>query len=952
MLLVKWSVFAATVAICAHTPAWADLSREAGSFVFQTFSPKQYSGLPNNWAVVQDHRGVMYFGNTNGVLEYAGGSEWRHIRSAKPMTVRALTMDADGTIFVGGDGNFGYLHPDGAGAMQFVSLLDRVPAADRQFGEIWNVLSAPTGIYFQCNSRLFQYARAGQIRVWRARDQFQGAFLALGDVYVLDGTYGFKKLKQNTLVAGPSRQHFPDGHVSAAITVGENSFLASPRALYRVYGTYVLPFPTQADQYFEENQIYSLGRLPTGELLVGTRRGGLVILNSHGELNRIVQKKDGLPSDFITALFTDRADGVWIVSDIGLARFEPSLTKYAEQQGLQGIVSSIGRIDGVFYAGTRAGLFRMRTPVSAEPAFEPVAGISRTVWNIVDRGDLALVASTNGVFTLSGSRVEQILDTNNDTIYDVELSPRDSKTAYAVGRSGVFVLHQDAGKWKVTAQQHPPGSTFRTAAEDNDGRVWATTRNDIWRFDFRPDPPVVERYTKADGVPLDFKNVFRFRGHVIFATAQGAMRFSEEQHHFVPDKELGEEFANGSKTLSLIGEDARKNVWITGEESSGEGSSAKGYHGVLRPKNEGGFDWQPMPFGPHVDEMYALHVDREGSCWSAAADGTLFRWQPEMARHSDSGFQVLVRDVVVEDRNASLFRGDGLLPSLFRVPYRDNALRFEFIAPFYQDQSGVRYQYRIDGSQSERNWSAWIGEGKKDENNLSERKYKFHVRALSPLGDLTPEQVITFQVLAPWYRTWWAYLFYAVAIGLAGWQTLRWRVHMLEAKTQRLEEIVEERTIEVRKERDQNERLLLNILPAPVATELRGTGSVTPMTFDDVTVCFTDFVGFTLSSGTRRVTFPVAGLNTLANDVDAPATVLPPIQWGTVSSVCAVSVSGLVLAIVAMALPLDCAAGMQNKEAGAAVLTIITRFFSELPAGGRVAVIRATYCIDSQFIRL
>ena len=861
MLRLSWSVFAATLAVCAPIAAWADLSPEAGSFVFQTFSAKQYSGLPNNWAVVQDQRGVMYFGNTNGVLEYAGGADWRHIRAAKPMTVRALAVAADGTVFNGGDGNFGYLKPDASGAMQFESLLDRLPAADRHFGEIWNVLSAPDGVYFQCNAYLFRYSKDKKITVWKARDSFQGAFQALGDVYVLDGKYGFKKVQHDRLVTGPGRQHFPDDHVSAALTIGESSYIASPRRLYRMYGSYILPFPTQADQYFEENQIYSLGRLTSGSILVGTRRGGLVVLNSRGELSRVVQKKDGLPSDFVTAALTDRFNGVWLTTDIGIARFDPALTKYADGQGLQGIVSSIGRIGGNLYAGTRSGLFRMQSSPSGGPDFQAVEGISKTVWNIVDRGDLALIASTNGVFTMEHSQVKQILDTNNDTIYDVELSPRDTKTAYAAGRSGVFMLRQEGSEWKTMAQQHPVGSTFRTIAEDNDGRVWATTRNDIWRFDFRPSPPIDERFTTSDGVPLDFKNVYRFRGHVIFATMRGAMRFSESKRRFVPDPEFGDELLNGSKTLSLIGEDARKNVWISGEEINRDGSPGRGYHALLRTKSGGGFEWAPMPFTPQVEEMYALHVDQEGSCWAAAADGTLFRWQPDLARRSHSGFQVLVRDVVVEDRNVSLFRGNGNLPSQFRVPYRDNALRFDFIAPFYQDQAAVRYQYRIDGSQSERNWSPWTTDAKKDENNLSERKYKFHIRALSPLGDLSAEEVIPFQVLAPWYRTWWAYLFYTISLGLAAWLTLRWRVRILEAKNRRLEQIVEQRTIEVRNERDQNERLLLNILPAPVAIELRGTGAVTPTTFDDVTVCFTDFVGFTLSSEHLPASHLVTALN-------------------------------------------------------------------------------------------
>ncbi len=115
-------------------------------------------------------------------------------------------------------------------------------------------------------------------------------------------------------------------------------------------------------------------------------------------------------------------------------------------------------------------------------------------------------------------------------------------------------------------------------------------------------------------------------------------------------------------------------------------------------------------------------------------------------------------------------------------------------------------------------------------------------------GTFSAAAVFPFRVFPPFYRTWWAYLAYVSGFLFAGWLILRWRLRALQAKNRWLEGVVEERTAEVRKERDSNEALLLNILPRPVATELRANGSVKPTTFEDATVCFSDFVGFTLSS--------------------------------------------------------------------------------------------------------
>jgi class 3 adenylate cyclase len=58
------------------------------------------------------------------------------------------------------------------------------------------------------------------------------------------------------------------------------------------------------------------------------------------------------------------------------------------------------------------------------------------------------------------------------------------------------------------------------------------------------------------------------------------------------------------------------------------------------------------------------------------------------------------------------------------------------------------------------------------------------------------------------------------------------------------------RNAELDKERQVSESLLLNILPSQVADELETKGSVEPRYYEDVTVVFTDFVGFTLATET------------------------------------------------------------------------------------------------------
>ncbi len=68
---------------------------------------------------------------------------------------------------------------------------------------------------------------------------------------------------------------------------------------------------------------------------------------------------------------------------------------------------------------------------------------------------------------------------------------------------------------------------------------------------------------------------------------------------------------------------------------------------------------------------------------------------------------------------------------------------------------------------------------------------------------------------------------------------------LLERHNMELEELVEERTGALIDEKKKSDELLLNILPKEVATELKNTGKAATKKYDNVTILFTDFQGFT-----------------------------------------------------------------------------------------------------------
>lgn len=72
----------------------------------------------------------------------------------------------------------------------------------------------------------------------------------------------------------------------------------------------------------------------------------------------------------------------------------------------------------------------------------------------------------------------------------------------------------------------------------------------------------------------------------------------------------------------------------------------------------------------------------------------------------------------------------------------------------------------------------------------------------------------------------------------------------------------------VKKEKSRSDELLLNILPAEVAEELKEKGSADAKLFDDVTVLFTDFKGFTALSEKLSPTELISEINTCFSAFD------------------------------------------------------------------------------------
>lgn len=353
----------------------AQTPNELGKPFLTRWLPKDYSAEPSNWAIVQDDRGVMYFGNTSGILEYDGVS-WRLIQFPNKSVCRSLAKDADGRIYAGGLGDFGYLAPDNIGQMQFVSLLPQVKEDARDFADVWVTLVMRESAYFVTDNFLFRWtpsdpslqgsALSGEMKTWRPLNTFHLAFVVDEAIYIREREKGLLRLQGDSLQLVPGGEQFAKERIyvmlpfpamtadssSSAITTKagiqqlqppidftgrgdgakrkielSNSILIGtrPRSLMLYDGSSFKPFKSEADKYLQENVLYLPGvALRHGNFLLNTLNGGAVLLNRRGKLLQTLNRSNGLPDNAVYYVYSnpDRPEAQWLALDNGIACVE------------------------------------------------------------------------------------------------------------------------------------------------------------------------------------------------------------------------------------------------------------------------------------------------------------------------------------------------------------------------------------------------------------------------------------------------------------------------------------------------------------------------------------------------------------------------------------------------------------------------------------------------------
>lgn len=778
------------------------------------YSVKDFGKLknPENYCVVQDHRGVMYFGNSHGVLEF-DGEKWSFIQVGVGSFVRALAVDASGVIYAGIYGDFGYFTPDETGQLNFQSLMGKVPEDDQYFSNVWKIHATNSAVYFQTEEALFEYTLADEkMNVIYPETSFHTSFLVDSTIYLRQREVGIVELSNGELIPLKGTEDFQEYGVFGMHQLADDSLLIITQELgfYKWYNDSLRPLPDNNSTALSELGIFGSVLLSDGDLALNSFTNGLVIVDINGNIKRKIDRSIGIRSDMVQYIYQDRDLNLWLALENGISKvnYHSPLSYFNDKTGVEGNVQAIIRFKGNIYIGTSSGMFIKNDGLFGKRRFVNTGIVKDQVWDFEIVDNSLFIATANGIFkTNNGQSFTQISrEQTNIIIY------RENRQDFIVGGPrGIFSYDNRFNeKWSYPYNF----STFFGGEIDpkNDSIIWlGTTKSGVYRLvEDQEKGFIVDSYGDFAGLLDDLGKPIIYEDSLIFGAKDGLFHFVHEDimHEDLKGQLTEEELADPAFTKGiferyllndslfngqfLLLEKGEDRTWYCNEFKIGY------YDHVTK-------QFKNRPFwGIDYGRINQFYLEDDGVLWIGAAEG-LIRYEKNNLKKYESHFYSLIRRV-------ELTKGDTLFNGVFvndnggfsmqqnsnnipQVVYAENDIEFLFSAPYFEDEHQPEYRYILEGYNEK--WSDWRAKSFAGYNNLHEGEYTFKVEARNIYGQISEQAAYSFTVLPPWYRTTWAYILYVFVFILVLLLGVQISSKRLKAKNAWLEGVVEERTKEI-----------------------------------------------------------------------------------------------------------------------------------------------------------
>ena len=497
-----------------------------------------------------------------------------------------------------------------------------------------------------------------------------------------------------------------------------------------------------------------------------------------------------IQTNYLLSIFEDRAGNIWVCQeDMGVAclskqSLKTDIINYAEASSMDhsNSIHLLSRIDNRIYVGNRYNGLKVADGMLQFT--QEIKGYDDDIVAVCQdhAGSVWMGTRQSGIYmdkqnlrhdegrleSLTGGKISDIECDGQGRIW-ISFFDGGVDLAVADGKGGYTFRHFFTGKDAIL---HP-----RQLLVDHGGYIWLTS--DVGLFVFQPeklikDPTAYQRLhvnteaPESDEVHCIYED--SRHGVVVGTVGRGVAVFDNRNPgHAKLLQTFSTENGLPHNNIQQIIEDDKGYVWVGTDRGIGRYDVKEDRTISLQPAN--------TPLGNMFVENAVCRLD-DGRLAFGSRQGIVVI-DPNTVSVSKPLFRLRITNFEVNGVSALYYEDGRLVNELnskdgkIKLSYNENSLIFRFSDFEYNEGLTTRYTYRLRGY--DKDWSSLSTENFAIYKNLEPGNYIFEVKAQNSNGEWN-EAVISLPVIIrpPFWNTWLAYLIYICIAAMIGWTAFRY----------------------------------------------------------------------------------------------------------------------------------------------------------------------------------
>jgi serine phosphatase RsbU (regulator of sigma subunit)/ligand-binding sensor domain-containing protein len=757
-----------------------------GSLPYKNYSQKDYNANPQIFDIVQDQKGLMYFANQRGVLEY-DGVNWRTIETRHIEEARCIELLENGSLIIGTTAGFGIIKPNDKNKLTYHSLSENLNQyANTEISDIVEykghilLKSGGNGIFvLDQDLKIIKHIKYDKPRSFSKVGGFIYFQVIEKGIMVYDG---------KIFTALPNSAFFDDKRVVTFYNIQNVlHILTENHGIFQYKnGEYVAVFEDDDDTFVSSTLIND------NMISLGSFTNGIKVYDFNFNKTYCLDIEKGLMDGFIKCQFFDREGHLWLGTNNGISKIDVLSPILKFENVFKKIsIEDIIRYNNDLVISSQSGVYRFTQDFEIKKFNEINADAYGL--NVLPFGmdTLLFISELSAVY--SSYKDYRLTSIANGGPYNVRSNPLNPNQLIVLNYDGIQLLEYNAASKSFKElnyiQNFAEGDLFNFIISKN-GTIWIGSNKDgVYKInvsELTKSEPNIVRYFTSNGLPESQAYLFELNEIIYAGTDKGLLKF--EGDHFNISDDFGKDFSQSKQGIHRISLDPEGNVWMilfNDEDNTFEIGYSK--------LKDGKYEWNSSEFSAHTDYIiHAVYHDFNGVTWLGGNDG-LIRYDSKFNVKEHKPYTALIRSILNGD--STVYFGSGIVPQTLIFDYTPKKpIEFSFATNSFITEEKIKYSYYLEGFDA--GWSEWSNKTSK-EYSLSEGVYVFHVKAKNIYGIESSVQMVSFEVLPPWYRTLWAYIVFFILGIIILFIIIRLSLRQVKLQNIKLEAIVQERTQEV-----------------------------------------------------------------------------------------------------------------------------------------------------------